>query len=133
MLYRIRRSCRKRKSFPEVFRRPTFSHKTPLVVASKHEIQAPTLTAGREQEEEFSNSSDNENTNEEEENSTKETNNKSPEDELDIELFVDLVGRFPVIWNTRLNGFKDCNNKKVTLDNKYARESLFFHCQSNAS
>ena len=83
MLYRIRRSCRKRKSFPEVFRRPTFSHKTPLMVASKHEIQAPTLTAGREREEEISNSPRNENTNEEEENSTTETNNKYPEDELD--------------------------------------------------
>ena len=83
MLYRIRRSCRKRKSFPEVFRRPTFSHKTPLVVASKYGIQAPTLTAGREREEEISSSPGNENTNEEEENSTIETNNKYPEDELD--------------------------------------------------
>ena len=100
-----------------MFCRPTFFHRTPLVVASKHEIQAPTLTAGREQEEEFRGSPDNENTNEEEENSTKQTNNKSPEDELDIELFVDLVRQFPVIWNTRLNGFKDYNNKKVTWNN----------------
>ena len=92
-------------------------HRTPLVVASEHEIQAPILTAGREQEKEFSSSPGNENTNEEEENSTKETNNKSPEDELDIELFVDLVRQFPVIWNTRLNGFKDYNNKKVTWNN----------------
>ena len=45
---------------------------------SKHEIQAPTLIAGREQEEEFRGSPDNENTNEEKENSTKQTNNKSP-------------------------------------------------------
>ena len=72
------------------------------MVASKHEIQAPTLTAGREQEEEFRSSPDNENTNKEEENSTKQTNNKSPEDEIDIELFVDLVRQFPFIWNTRL-------------------------------
>ena len=86
------------------------------MVTSEHEIQAPTLTAGREQEEEFSNSPDDENTNEEEENSTKETNSKSPEDELDIELFVDLVRQFPVIWNTRLNRFKDYN-KKVTWNN----------------
>ena len=83
-----------------------FFNRTPLVVASEHEIQAPTLTSGREQEDEFSNSPDNESTNEEEENSTKETNNKSPEDELDIELFVDLVRQFPVIWNTRLNRLK---------------------------
>ena len=68
------------------------------MVASKHEIQAPTLTAGREQEEEFRNSPDNE----EVENSTKQTNKKSPEDEIDIELFVDLVRQFPFIWNTRL-------------------------------
>ena len=45
------------------------------MVASEHEIQAPALTAGKEQEEEFSNSPDNENTNEKEENSTKETTN----------------------------------------------------------
>ena len=77
------------------------------MVASEHEIQAPTLTAGREQEGEFRGSPDNENTNEEEENSTKQTNNKSPEDELDIKLFVDLVRKFAIIWNTRLNGFKD--------------------------
>ena len=87
------------------------------MVASKHEIQAPTLTAGREQEEEFRGSPDNENTNEEEENSTKQASNKSPEDELDIELFVDLVRQFPVIWNTRLHGFKNHNNKKVTWNN----------------
>ena len=66
------------------------------MVASEHEIQPPTLTAGRGQKEEFSNSLDHENTNEEE-NSTNETNSKSPEDELDIELFVDLVHQFPVI------------------------------------
>ena len=61
-----------RSSRPEVFCRPTFFHRTPLVVPSKHEIQAPTLTAGREQEEEFRGSPVNENTNEEEEeNSTK--------------------------------------------------------------
>ena len=105
MLYGICRSSR-RSSRPEVFCRPNFFHRTPLVVASEHEIQAPTLTSGREQEDEFSNSPDNESTNEEEENSTKETNNKSPEDELDIELFVDLVRQFPVIWNTRLNRLK---------------------------
>ena len=103
-----------------MFCRPTCFHRTPRVVASEHEIQAPTLTAGREQEEEFSNSSDNENTNEEEENSTKETNNKSPEDELEIELFVDLVRQFPVIclneWNTRLNGFKHYNNKVTWIN-----------------
>ena len=106
VLYGICGSSR-RSSCPEVFWRPTFFDRTPLVVASEHEIQARTLTAGREQEEEFSSSPDNENTNEEEENSTKETNNKYPEDELDTELFVDLVRQFPVIWNTRLNGFKD--------------------------
>ena len=27
--------------------------------------------------------------------------------QTDIELFVDLVRQFPVIWNARLNGFKD--------------------------
>ena len=27
--------------------------------------------------------------------------------QLDIELFIDLVRQFPAIWNTRLNGFKD--------------------------
>ena len=86
------------------------------MVASEHEIQEPTLTAGKEQEEEFSDSPDDENTNEEEENSTKQTN-KSPKDELDIELFVDLIRQFSVIWNTRLNAFKDYNNKKVTLNN----------------
>ena len=100
-----------------MFCRSTFFHRTPLVVASEHEIQAPTLTAGREQREEFSNSPENENTNEEEENSTKETNNKSPEDELNIELFVDLIRQFPVTWNTRLNEFKDYSNKKVTWSN----------------
>ena len=96
---------------------PTFFHRTPLVVASKHEIQAPTLTAGREQEKELRDSPDNENTNEEEENSTKQTNNRSPVDELDIKLFVDLVRQFAVIWNTPLNGFKDCNNQQVTWNN----------------
>ena len=87
------------------------------MVASNNEIQTPTLTAGREQKEEFRGSPDSENTNEEEENSTKQTNNKSPEDELDIELFVDLVRQFPVIWNTGLNGFKDYNNKKFAWNN----------------
>ena len=116
VVYGICRSSR-RSSRPEVFCRPTFFHRTPLVVASKHEIQAPTLTAGREQEEEFRDSPDNENTNKEEENSNKQTNNKSPEDELNIELFVDLVRQFPVTWNTRLNGFKDYSNKKVTWNN----------------
>ena len=86
------------------------------VEAVVHEIQAPTLTVGREQEEKFSDSPDDENNNEEEENSTKQRNNESPEDELDIELFVDLVHQFLVIWNTRLNGFKDYNNK-VTWNN----------------
>ena len=104
-----------------MFCRLTFFHRTPLIVASEHEIQTPTLTAGSEQEEEFSSSSDNGNTNEKEENGTKETNNKSPEDALEIELFVDLVRQFPVIclngWNTRLNGFKGYNNKKVTSNN----------------
>ena len=80
MLYGICRSSRRRIS-PEVFCKPTFFHRRPLVVASENEIQASTLTAGREQEEEFNNSPNNENINEEEENSTKETNNKSPEDE----------------------------------------------------
>ena len=45
--------------------------------------------------------------------STRQTNSKFPDDELDIELFIDLVLQFPVIWNTRLNGFKDYNKKKV--------------------
>ena len=80
-----------------MFCRPTFFHRTSLVVASEHEIQAPTLTVGREQEEKFSDSPDDENNNEEEENSAKQRNNESPEDELDIELFVDLVHQFPVI------------------------------------
>ena len=87
------------------------------MIASEHEIQAPTLTSGRQQKDEFSDSPDDENTNEEQENSTKQTNNKSQEDELDIELFVDLVRQFSVIWNTRLNRFKDYNNKKVTWNN----------------
>ena len=116
----------------------------------QHEIQAPTTTAGREQEVELSGSLDNENTSEEEENgfvansflmlqqaqnnsiSTTQTNSKSPEHELDIELFIDLVRQFRVIWNTRLNGFKDYNKKKVawnnissSLDNKYSGESMF--------
>ena len=115
----------------------------------QHEIQAPTTTSGREQEVEFNGSPDNENTIEEEENSfvansllmlqqaqnnsisARQTNNKSSEDELDIELFIDLLRQFPVIWNTRLNGFKDYNKKKVacnnissSLDNKYSGESL---------
>ena len=63
------------------------------MVVSEYEIQTSTLTEGREQEEQFSDSTDNENTNEEEENNTKQTNNKSLEDELDIELFVDLFTR----------------------------------------
>ena len=96
-----------------MFCRSTFFHRTPLVVASGHEVQAPTLTAGREQEEEFCDNPENE----EKENSTKQTNNKSAEDELDIALFADLLRQFPVIWNTRLNGFKDYNNKKVTWNN----------------
>ena len=87
------------------------------MVASKHEILAPTLTSGTEQEEEFRDSPDNQNINEKDENRRQQTNNKFPEDELDIELFVDLVRQFPVIWNTRLNGFKDYNNKKVTWNN----------------
>ena len=63
---------------------------------------------------------------------TGKTNNKSPENELDIELFIDMVLQFSVIWNTRLNGFKDCNKKKIawnnissSLDNKYSGESMF--------
>ena len=60
-----------------MLRRSTFFHRTPLVIASKHEIQAPILTAGREQEEEFRDSPDNENTNEEEENSNKQTNKQT--------------------------------------------------------
>ena len=115
----------------------------------QHEIQAPTTTAGREQEVEFNGSPDNENTIEEENSfvansllmlhqaqnnsiSARQTNNKFSEDELDIELFIDLVRQFPVIWNTRLNGFKDYNKKKVawnnissSLDNKYSGESVF--------
>ena len=115
-----------------------------------HEIQAPTTTAAREQEVEYSGSPDNENTNEEEENSfvassllmiqqaqnnsisTTQPNRKSPEDELDIELF-----KFQVIWNTRLNGFKDINMKKVaqnnissSLDNKYIQLGLCFPLQT---
>ena len=88
----------------------------------QHELQAPTTTAGREQEVEFNGSPDNENTIEEEENSfvansllmlqhaqnnsisARQTNNKSSEDELDIELFFDLVRQFPVIWNRKLHG-----------------------------
>ena len=98
----------RRSSRPEVFCRPTFFHRTPLVVVSEYEIQTSTLTEGREQEEQFSDSTDNENTNEEEENNTKQTNNKSLEDELDIELFVDLF-----TWNniTSLQTI----NKQVSL------------------
>ena len=81
---------------------------------SDHEIQAPTTTEGREQQEKFNASLDNDSTKEEEQNTTKQTSNKSPEDELDIELFLLLVREFPVIWNTGLNGFKCYNNKKVT-------------------
>ena len=119
----------------------------------QHEIWAPTATAGREQEAEFSGNPDNENNNEEEENSfvansllmlqeaqnnsisSRQTNSKFPEDKLDIELFIGLVRQFPFIWNTRLNGFKHYNKTKVawiawnnissTLDNKYSA-SLFF-------
>ena len=43
----------------------------------------------------------------------KQTNDTSPVYELDIELFFDHVRQFSVIWNTRLNGFKNYNNKKV--------------------
>ena len=117
----------------------------------QHEIQAPTTTAGREQEAEFNGSPDNENTIEEEEKSfvtnsllmlqqaqnnsisARQTNNKSSVEELDIKFFIDLVRQFLVIWNTRLNGFKDYNKKKVawnnissSLDNKYSGESMFF-------
>ena len=63
---------------------------------------------------------------------TGKTSNKSPENELDIELFINMVLQFPVIWNTCLNGFKDCNKKKIpwnnissSLDNKYSGESMF--------
>ena len=114
-------------------------------------MQAPTTTAGREQVVEFNGSLDNENTIGEEENSfvansllmlqhaqnnsisARQTNNKSSEDKLDIELFIDLVRHFPVIWNTGLHGFKDYNKKKVAwnkirslLNNKYLGESMFF-------
>ena len=65
--------------------------------------------------------------------SARQTNNKSSEDELDIELFIDLVRQFPVIWNTRLNGFKDYKKTKVawnnissSLDKKFSGESMFF-------
>ena len=58
--------------------------------------------------------------------STTQANRKSPEDELDIELF-----KFPVIWKIRLNGFKNYNKKVAwnnissSLDNKYSAESMF--------
>ena len=92
----------------------------------------------------ISGSPDNENTNEEEENSfvansllmlqqaqnnsisTTQANRKSPEDELDIELF-----KFPVIWKIRLTGFKNYNKKVAwnnissSLDNKYSAEPMF--------
>ena len=49
------------------------------------------------------------------------------EDDFDIELLIDLVRQFPVIWNTKLNVFKDFNKKKNawksicnSLDNKYS-------------
>ena len=96
-------SCR--SSHPEVFCRPTFFDRTPLTVASEHESQASTLIAGKEQEEEFSDSPHNENINEEEENSTKQTNNKFLEDELDIELFVHLVRQFPSIFKEYSRSF----------------------------
>ena len=48
--------------------------------------------------------------------STRQTNSKSPEDELDIELFIDLVRQYPVIWNTHLNGFKDYNKKVAWIE-----------------
>ena len=38
--------------------------------------------------------------------STRQINNRSLENELDTEIFIDLVRQFPVIWDTRLNGFK---------------------------
>ena len=104
-----------RSSRPEVFCRPTFFHRTPLVVASKHEIQAPTLTAGREQEEEFRGSPDNENTNEEEKNSAKQTN-KQKISRGWIRYWI-ICWPGPVIWKTSLNGFKDYSNKKVTCNN----------------
>ena len=54
---------------------------------------------------------------------------------IDIELFVGLVHQFSVIWNTRLNGFKDYNKKKVariawnnissSIDNKYSASLCF--------
>ena len=109
-----------------------FFHRTPLVAASQHEIQASTTTAGREQQEEFRDSLDNENTNEKEENSTKQTNNKSPEDELDIELFLLLVLHFPdlnITATKNLHGTISALPQKISM---YATESMFFHCRSNA-
>ena len=67
--------------------------------------------------------------------SSRQTNSKFPEDKLNIELFIGLVRQFSVIWNTRLNGFKDYNKKKVAriawnnvssaIDNKYSASLCF--------
>ena len=118
----------------------------------QHETLPLTTTSARKQMKEFSSSPNNDNTNKEEENSFvaisllmlqqtqnnligKKTNNRYPEDRVDIELFIDLVHQFPVIWNTCLNGFLDYNkrvpwnNISSSLDNKYPGESIFFPCR----
>ena len=107
------------------------------MAASEHEIQAAITTAGTEKQEKFSDSLENENTNEKEESSGKQTNSKSPEDKLDIELILLLVCHFLVILKIRLNGLKYYINMKVTwnsisssLENKYATESMFFHLEA---
>ena len=56
--------------------------------------------------------------------STRQTNSKFTEDELYFELFIDLVRRFPVIWNTGLNRFKDCNKKVAWIEAVFQRCSV---------
>ena len=46
--------------------------------------------------------------------SSRQRNSKFAEDKLDIELFIDLVRQFPVIWrNTHLNGLKITTKRRL--------------------
>ena len=56
--------------------------------------------------------------------STRQINNRSLENELDTEIFIDLVRQFPVIWDTRLNGFK------YSVESMYSfAKTMLFNCR----